>query len=336
MVNGERVLCCPNCGGALEARSRAFVCSHCHAAYPVVNRIPRFLIPGAMTPQGRRTARSFAYEWRRFGELRPEWERNFREYLRPLDPAELRGQRVLDVGAGSGRHSYYAAAAGAIVTAVDVGDAIEVARRNLPAEVLTVQADAERLPFADGSFDLVMSIGVLHHLPDPPRALQKLVRLVRPGGRIHVYLYWVPEQRWHRVVLGWVAVARRLTTRLPHRVLHLLCFPLAGFLELAIVIPYRLLRDRQRWQRIAEGLPLKAYADYPFAVLVNDQFDRLSAPIEHRYTRTQVQTMMADAGLEEITVIANHGWIADGRRRPQGDDQPASDLRSSASRGAQD
>ena len=64
---------------------------------------------------------------------------------------------------------------------------IEVARANLPAEILTVQADAEHLPFARDSFDLVMSIGVLHLVADAGRVLRRIVRLVRPGGHLHVY-----------------------------------------------------------------------------------------------------------------------------------------------------
>jgi SAM-dependent methyltransferase len=76
-------------------------------------------------------------------------------------PEFFKGRVVLDVGAGSGRHSFHG---GAQVVAVDVGPAIDVAGRNLPSSVLTTQADAEHLPLAPASFDLVAAIGVLHHL----------------------------------------------------------------------------------------------------------------------------------------------------------------------------
>jgi 2-polyprenyl-3-methyl-5-hydroxy-6-metoxy-1,4-benzoquinol methylase len=159
-----------------------------------------------------RTADSFAYEWKHFGGLREEWEQNFKGYLQPLSEDWFAGKRVLDVGTGSGRHSHRAAMLGAEVVACDLGDAIDVARLNLPDSVLTIQADAEDLPLAEGSFDLVMAIGVLHHLPDTGRALRRIVRHARPGGRVHVYLYWVPKVRWHRWAL-------RLVTRLT-RILH--------------------------------------------------------------------------------------------------------------------
>lgn len=298
-------------------------CTSCGAVYPVVDSTPRLLPRGPADPQKDRTAASFAYEWDRFGALRQEWHKNFIDYLRPLTPDDLRDKLVLDVGAGSGRHSVHAAAAGAHVVAVDLGDSIDVARRNLPAAVLTVQADADLLPFAPDVFDIVMSLGVLHHLTDPEATLQRIVRHARPGGRVHVYLYWVPEHRWHRVVLGAVSTIRRLTTRLPHRLLHALCYPIAVALFLVFVAPHRTLRRHPRLRSIAAGFPLKTYADYSFGVLVNDQFDRFSAPIEHRYTRREVADMLRRAGLEDVVVLGNHGWVADGRR-PQCSPPPAS------------
>jgi SAM-dependent methyltransferase len=264
----------------------------------------------------RRTAASFAYEWEHFGELRPEWERNFREYLRPHEPESLRDRLVLDVGAGSGRHSFEAHRLGARVVAVDIGDAIHVARRNLPPEVVTVQADAEELPFNDAAFDLVMAIGVLHHLPDPRRALNSLTRLIRPGGHIHIYVYWTPTQGWHRFLLRLVAAARRLTTRMSRPLLRVLCYPVAAALFAIFVLPYRISRRLAGFERVAAGFPLKAYADYPFRVCVNDQFDRFSAPLESRFSADEVEGMLIEAGFVDVAVLPNNGWIGSGRRPP--------------------
>jgi SAM-dependent methyltransferase len=270
--------------------------------------------PAADDSVRERTVEGFAYEWEHFGQPRPEWRKNFLDYMRPLTADWFAGKLILDVGAGSGRHSAQAFHLGARVVAVDLGDSIDVARRNLPDAVLTVQADAERLPFAPGSFDLVMSIGVLHHLEDTQRALSSLVRYVRPGGHLHVYLYWVPEIRWHRPLLKLVAQARRATVRLPYGVVHRLSYPLAAGLWAGLVLPHRFLRSHPLTSRVANTLPLKTYADYPFAVLVNDQFDRFSALIEQRFSRAQVQVMLERAGLEQVVTVPNNGWLGDGRR----------------------
>ena len=260
-----------------------------------------------------RTADSFAYEWQRFGALREQWRRNFVDYMQPHTPESFGGRLVLDVGTGSGRHAFHAAELGAQVVAVDIGRSIDVARGNLPPAVLTVQADAEHLPFAPDTFDFVMSIGVLHHLPDPQRGLERIVPLARPEGHVHIYLYWVPEHPWHVRVLRLVSAARSVTVRLPHCVLRVLCVPLAAMLALLVVWPYRVLRHVPRLRRLAGAFPLKTYADYPFGVLVNDQFDRLSAPLERRYTRAEAVAMLQGAGLTDVRVLANHGWVGDGR-----------------------
>ncbi len=313
---------CVACGAAVrETAGAQLACRGCTTRYPVVAGTPRMVPAGIETSVKRHTAASFAYEWKHFGALRDGWAKNFADYIRPHTLESLAGKKLLDVGAGSGRHSLHAARAGADVTAVDVGASIDIARRNLPPSVMTVEADAEHLPFEHGSFDLVMSIGVLHHLPDPERALRAITRFARPGGHVHIYVYWVPHQRWQRSVLGLVSALRRVTVRVPHRVLHWLCYPIAAVLHVSFVAPYRWLHKRPRAARLAATMPLKTYADYPFGVLVNDQFDRFSAPLERRFTADEVQAAMEAAGLEDVVVLPNHGWIADGRRPTRSRDE---------------
>jgi SAM-dependent methyltransferase len=123
-------------------------------------------------------------------------------FLLPLGPRLVQacgvgpGMRVLDVAAGTGNASIPAAQAGADVTASDLTpELLEAGRRRAEAEGLAlewVEADAERLPFADESFDVVMSsIGVMfapHHQP----VADELVRVCRSGGTIGL-LSWTPE-----------------------------------------------------------------------------------------------------------------------------------------------
>jgi len=106
------------------------------------------------------------------------------------------GDRVLDVAAGSGNAAIPAAAAGAIVTASDLTPALFDAGRRIAAErgveLEWVEADAEALPFADNSFDAVMSsVGVMF-APHHQAAADELVRVVRPGGTIGL-INWTPQ-----------------------------------------------------------------------------------------------------------------------------------------------
>ena len=110
----------------------------------------------------------------------------------PIEP----GMRVLDVAAGTGNASIPVAARGARVTASDLTPELLEAGRNRPeAEGLDIEwvtADAENLPFEDGSFDVVMSsIGVMF-APQHERAAAEMVRVCRPGGTIGL-LSWTPE-----------------------------------------------------------------------------------------------------------------------------------------------
>jgi SAM-dependent methyltransferase len=262
------------------------------------------------------TALSFGYEWQRFPEMYDQWERQFLDYMQPHGPQFFRGKKVLDAGCGNGRFAYYASKYGAEVWAIDIGPAVEVARRNTESvNVQAVQADLHNPPFAFESFDFIYSIGVLHHLPDPEVAFRNLLRFLKPGGEVQIYVYWKPERRPIKaLLLSAVAAARQLTTRLPLAAVHVLAYPAAGAAFLFFVWPYRIMKRVPALESLAEELPMKQYANFPFRVCVNDQFDRLSAPIENRYTRADVQNWLARAALESPVVGENFGWVATGRK----------------------
>jgi SAM-dependent methyltransferase len=108
-----------------------------------------------------------------------------------LGPELDRGfSRSLEIGAGTGYFTLNLLQAGVVreATCTDISPgmvrtlAINAARLNL--DVRTARADAESLPFADSSFDLVLGHAVLHHLPDLGRAFSEFHRVLRPGGWI--------------------------------------------------------------------------------------------------------------------------------------------------------
>ncbi len=106
------------------------------------------------------------------------------------------GERVLDVACGNGNAALAAARRFATVTGVDFVPALlEKARARAAATGLALElreADAEALPFADGSFDVVLSTYGVQFTPDQPRAAAELLRVCRRGGRIAL-ASWTPD-----------------------------------------------------------------------------------------------------------------------------------------------
>jgi len=326
---------CPACRESLQPLdasangSGALKCARCDETFPVINEIPRLVlrplrealmghtIPRDNDARQVRTALSFGFEWHQFPEMYAEWEQSFLDYMQPHGSAFFAGRKVLDAGCGNGRFAFYAARYGADVWAIDLGPAIEVARQNTAdaGKVQVAQADLHHPPFAFESFDFIYSIGVLHHLPDPEPAFQNLVRFLKPGGEIQIYLYWKPEnQPIKSFLLAGVTALRQVTTRLPPAITNTLAYPAAMCAYISFVWLYQILKRIPGLTRFAENLPMKQYANFPFRVCVNDQLDRFSAPIENRYTRQEVLDWLTRARLEAVEINAAYGWVATGRK----------------------
>lgn len=108
------------------------------------------------------------------------------------------GERLLDLGAGFGRHAFEGLRRGADVVAFDYAldelrqvdelfaAMVEVGEAPPGAAGATTRGDAHRLPFPDGAFDRIIASEVLEHLPDDAGALRELSRVLRPGGTIAV------------------------------------------------------------------------------------------------------------------------------------------------------
>lgn len=234
---------------------------------------------------------SFGEEWAAFPHILPEHEAEFEDYFDLVDFDCIRSARVCDLGCGIGRWSYFLSSRCREVILVDFSDAIFVARRNL-ADVdnaLFFMADITRLPFRDDFADLVVCLGVLHHLPVP--ALAAARRLARMAPKHLIYIYYALENRpWYfRSLLGMTTWVRLIVSgvRSPH-------FRLAftWLVTLGLYVPMLALGQLLNIFARGRDVPLyEAYRGKSLRRIRQDVYDRFFTGIEQRHTRRQIEEL---------------------------------------------
>ena len=307
------LICCPDCHKDFnleifkkddEEISEGSLSCICRKVFLITDGIPRIL-PRDLSKKKKETAESFAFEWQKFSQMREEWKKNFDFYFEPVQPI-LDSGIALEAGCGNGRHSHYASKIFKELVSVDLGQAVDVAYKNNKDKknIHFIQADILNLPFRENTFDFVFSIGVLHHLPDPEKGFKKLVNFLKPSGGMLLYVYHSFKKSDPKFyLLGFVNFFRRFTTKLPHRILYLLCFPIAAASYLILVLPYKYFFKNF----IKQGWPLGAYKDYTFYVMLNDTFDRFSAPIENRYSKEEILKWYEKENFKNIKILPGSG-----------------------------
>jgi SAM-dependent methyltransferase len=225
-----------------------------------------------------------------------------------LAPHEVAGLRVAEIGSGTGRIVRMLLAAGAQhVVAVEPSAAFDVLERNLAefgARVQCVQATGEQLP--RDAFDLVVSIGVLHHIPEPEPVVKAAFEAIKPGGRMLIWLY---GREGNALYLTLTQPLRAVTTRLPHPAV----LGIARLLTAALV-PYVWLCRRMR-------LPLSGYFANVFGEMARDKqvlivYDQLRPAYARYYSRADAVSLLRNAGFTDVRAHHRHGysWTVVGTR----------------------
>ena len=131
-----------------------------------------------------------------------------------FDFSQTKGKKMLEIGCGSGALTCRFAREGADITAIDITEAaVAMAHRNAEIQGLTIdiqKADAEHLKFPDHSFDYVFSWGVLHHTNDMVQAFKEVSRILRPGGRGLLMVYYRNSIAYYVHGLYWLLIKGKL------------------------------------------------------------------------------------------------------------------------------
>jgi 2-polyprenyl-3-methyl-5-hydroxy-6-metoxy-1,4-benzoquinol methylase/uncharacterized protein YbaR (Trm112 family) len=278
--------------------------------YPVKNDIPRFV------PESN-YAENFGFQWNIFSKTQLDSYSghpiSFDRFWKATgwNSDEMKDKWVLDVGCGAGRFAEIALATGANVVALDYSSAVEACKSNIQHPNLhIIQADIYALPFLEGAFSYVYSLGVLQHTPNVSKAFFSLPKMMTSGGKICVDFY---EKSWKSFFLPkyWL---RPITKKIPKQTI---------FIKLYKLVPILLNLSNLLFRVPYIGIYLKRFipvANYNGELNLNnkqmiewgilDTFDWLTPTYDNPQTYVQVKKMLSDSGLVNCEILREGHLVA--------------------------
>jgi len=249
----------------------------------------------------------WAWQWDQFYDDN-QWL--FTEWIWPNTLDDFKGKDVLDCGCGGGQHLNFIAPYCTSALGVDF-NTVEIARRHTVhlANVAVQEADIIQMNL-QRTFDIVYSIGVLHHTDDPDRAFRNIAKHCKPGGRVIVWVYSREGNFLNRTVLEWVK--RAGICKLPRRAVWVMAAVLTSLLYVPICTLYRLpftflpfYEYFTNWRKLS----------YERNLL--NVFDKLNAPQTWFITREQIQEWFSSEQFNDVHISSYKGvsWRGSGTKK---------------------
>ena len=345
--SGKEISDCLSCY-SLEIEAGILVCNSDHI-FPIVGSIPRMLpdafygldsfidvfkdhlplqkiqtaIEGKETrtfaQMQKNTQESFGYQWLRYDFNHEREDREVFLSDSQLSEEELREKVILDAGCGMGRYTRMAGQMGGEVVGIDLSWSILKAHQKTSDNpcIHIIQGDLLNLPFRKKQFDIIYSLGVLHHTPDPQKAFTNLSACLKEKGIISIWVYGTagkfrdfktnPLRRERRKYannditkgIHWFIVGvrellsntvRLVTTRIYLPLLYLLCYPLAALGKVPL-LKYLTASVHSNWK-----------------VRLQENFDWFSPQYQSHHTKEEVAGWFNEVNLETASVL-EHGFI---------------------------
>jgi SAM-dependent methyltransferase len=275
-----------------------------------------------MSRADQRTADAFASSWNNLPQGSVYTPEQVADWFAPLAAGDIRGARVLEMGCGNASLMVHVLRwLPEELDGIDLGAAVESAKKNLASSPFTnwTVRQEDLTTFSSPGYDVVYSIGVLHHLAAPKSGFDAVVRNTRPGGRFHC---WVYAREGNAIVIGLVDPLRRIASRLPW---WLTKYGLATPLAFPYFLYAKALRALPRWP-VLRALPLYEYslwiAAREFAFFRHVAFDQLVTPRTVYLDRRTLEGWLAQdprIAAESVYVTMRNGnsWKFGGRTREE-------------------
>lgn len=242
----------------------------------------------------------FGFEWDKYSEILPEYENQFKNWIGPIKTEYFKGKKILDAGCGMGRNSYWPLKYGAeSVTALDF-DKRSVQRA---ADNLKIFKNAQVIYRSiydiqdQNYFDVVMCIGVLHHLANPLKALNNFFNALKNGGMLVVWVYSYEGNEWIVKLVN--PVRKYITSKLPVGIVHFLSY----FCSVPLWVFVKIFRG--------PSLYLKQLSGFSFKHLHSIVFDQLIPDVANYWKKEDVTKLFGQIPFKEINVSApknGSGW----------------------------
>jgi len=216
-----------------------------------------------------------------------------------MDIKEFEGLDVVDLGSGTGRWLRIFHELGAkTITAVEPSPAIEIAKKNAAGldKISYHNVTGDQMP--DGPYDVVYSYGVIHHIPEPDPVIKRAYEVLKPGGRLVIWLY---GRENNGLYLAFMHTLRVVTVPMSDRGLDRVS---------GVLVP--LVRAYSRIAKVLP-LPLRGYMrefvdrvdDYTLKHVIYDQLDPHYAKY---YRRQEALDLVEKAGFTDVQLYHREGY----------------------------
>jgi len=242
----------------------------------------------------------FGFAWNKYPEMDIDYEEQFSGWTSLLKKEDFKDKTILDAGMGMGRNSLHCINSGAKkVVGFDNDDRTINAAKNTLKNFDNVEIEKKDIYLIDynNQFDLVICIGVIHHLDCPHNAIENLIKALKPNGKLLIWVYGY--QRW---IVRYINPIRYVTSRLPIRLTHLISY---GF-SIPLYIYVKLFKHKHPY--------LQQLKRFTFRHILSITFDQLLPRVANYYKKEEVLDLFKNQNIKDINInkVNDNSWCVVG------------------------